>query len=356
VVAAPNRRERAWAAVDERLGLSALAYPVPSHANGIGYILGGTTFFGFLILAATGIWLAQYYHASAEAARQSVLYIDRVAPVGDVVRGIHFWTANIVMATVLLHLGRVFVTGSYKRPREANWLIGVGLLATTLAMTFTGTVIKWDQEAYEALGHAEEAGNLLGVLGFWFSAEFAATLPLLGRLYVAHIFVLPAIGTMLLIAHFLLVKRHGISALPTKADAAVEGGPPPDPSGSTFTAHILRMAGLGLVILAVATVLALLVPPLLGPQPVPGEEVTKPPWIFLPIYPLEDWFGLSAIIWAPIVLFVGLALVPFIDRNPYRSPRRRRVFIGIGLVAVVVVVALGMYAALSAPQQHLMGG
>lgn len=113
-----GRWRRAWSAIDERLGLSGLAYPVPAHANGIGYILGGITFFGFLILAGTGVWLAQFYHPTPEAARQSVLYIMNVAPLGDVARGVHFWTANLVMATVLLHTGRIFVTGAYKRPRE----------------------------------------------------------------------------------------------------------------------------------------------------------------------------------------------------------------------------------------------
>jgi len=352
----PGFWRRAWGAIDERLGLSGLAYPVPAHANGIGYILGGITFFGFLILAGTGIWLAQFYHATPEAARQSVLYIDRVAPLGDVTRGVHFWTANIVMATVLLHLGRIFVTGSYKRPREVNWLIGVALLATTLAMLFTGTVVKWDQEAYEALGHAEEAGGLLGALGFWFSGDFTATLPLLGRLYIAHIVILPAIGALLLAGHFLLVKHHGISSRSEAADAAVLGGPAPDPAGSTFAAHGLRMVGFGLVVLAVGIALTFIWPPGLGPQPVPGEEVTKPPWIFLPIYPFEDWFGLPALVWVPAILFVALVLVPFVDRTPYRSARRRRLVVAVGAAVAIALVVLGVLAALTTPQAHLTGG
>ena len=348
-----GRWRRAWGALDERVGLSGLAYPVPTHANGIGYILGGITFFGFLILTATGIWLAQFYHPTPATARESVIYIMNVAPLGDIVRGIHFWVSNIVMATVLLHMGRVFVTGSYKRPREANWLIGLGLLGMTLGLIFTGTVLKWDQEGFEAIGHNVEIGNLLGSFGVWFSADFAATLPVVGRLYMAHIVILPAIGTLLLIAHFLLVKRHGISSLPAEADAAVDGGPVPAKGGSTFTAHIVRMAGFGLVMLAVATVLAIVLPAGLGDRPIPGTETTKPPWMFLEFYPFEDWFGLAALLWVPAILFGVLALVPFLDRSPYRSPGRRRVFMVIGAFVAFAAVALVIYALVTVPQAHI---
>jgi ubiquinol-cytochrome c reductase cytochrome b subunit len=306
-----------------------------------------------VILAATGIWLAQFYHATPATARESVVYIMNVAPLGDLVRGIHFWVSNIVMATVLLHMGRVFVTGSYKRPREANWLIGLGLLAVTLGLIFTGTVLKWDQEGFEALGHNVEVGNLLGSFGFWFSPEFTTSLPVIGRLYIAHIAILPAIGVLLLIAHFLLVKRHGISALPAQGDAAVDGGSVPAKGGSTFAAHLVRMAGFGLLILAIATVLSLLWPAGLGPRPVPGVEETKPPWMFLPFYPFEDWFGLGALVWVPAALFVGLALVPFLDRSPYRSPLRRRVFLAGGLVVAIALVGLVIYAWITVPQAHV---
>ena len=348
-----GRWRRALDAIDERLGLSGLAYPVPAHANGIGYILGGITFFGFLILAATGIWLAQFYHPTPTTARESVVYIMNVAPLGDVVRGIHFWVANLVMATVLLHMGRVFVTGSYKRPREANWLIGLSLLGVTLGLIFTGTVLKWDQEGFEALAHNVEIGDLLGAFGFWFSTDFTTTLPILGRLYMAHIVILPAIGVLLLIGHFLLVKRHGISTLPAQADAAVDGGPLPAKGGSTFTAHLVRMAGFGLLILGAVTIISLIWPAGLGPRPVPGVEETKPPWMFLPFYPFEDWFGLSALLWVPAILFGGLALVPFVDRSPYRSPTRRRVIIAIGAIVAMALAGLILYALVTVPQAHV---
>lgn len=349
----PGRWQTIWEALAERLGLSGLAYPVPAHANRVGYILGGISVVGFLILGVTGIWLAQFYHPTSTTARESIVYVMNVAPLGDLVRGVHFWVANLVMATVLLHLGRVFACGAYKRPREVNWLIGVGLLAITLGLIFTGTVLKWDQEGYEALNHNIEIGNLLGAVGFWFSSEFTPSLPVLGRLYIAHVVILPLIGVLLLIAHFLLVKRHGISALPAAHDAAIDGGPAPQQGGSTFTAHLVRMTGFGLLMLAAAIVLALAWPAGLGPRPVPGVEETKPPWMFLPFYPFEDWFGLSALLWVPVILFGALALVPFVDRNGYRSPRRRRVVVAIGAVAAVLLVALVIYAFVTVPQAHV---
>lgn len=349
-----GRWRRVWGVIDERLGLSGLAYPVPAHANGLGYILGGITFFGFLILAATGVWLAQFYSPIPSGARHSIAYIMTTAPLGDVVRGIHFWVANLVMATVLLHMGRVFVTGAYKRPREANWLIGLGLLAVTLGLVFTGTILKWDQEGYEALQHNTEIGELLGGFGFWFTPEFTTTLPIVGRLYMAHVVILPALGTLLLIAHFLLVKRHGVSPLPAVADAAVEGGPAPEKGGSSFAAHIVRMTGFGLLILAGTVVLSLIWPAGLGERPNPAIEVTKPWWMFLSFYPLEDWFGLTALVWAPVILFGGLILVPFVDRSPWRSPARRKWIVTIGAVVAIALIALAIYAWLTPSAAHVL--
>lgn len=196
-------------------------------------------------------------------------------------------------------------------------------------------------------------GNLLGAIGMWFSPEFTTSLPFIGRLYIAHIAILPGIGVLLLIVHFLLVKRHGISSLPAQADVAVDGGPVPRQGGSAFTAHLVRMAGFGLIMLAVATLLSLVWPAALGPRPVPGIEETKPPWMFLPFYPFEDWFGLGALLWVPAVLFGALALLPFVDRSPHRSPARRRLVVAVGLIVAVSLVALVAYAWVTVPQAHV---
>src|SRR3972149_4594343 len=184
----------------ERLGLEGLADNVPQQANRLPHTLGGITLTGFVILFVTGIYLTQFYHPHPTDAHQSVVYIITGAPLGDLVRSIHFWTAQIVTVTVLLHMLRVLFTGAHKRPREINWYAGLGLLAVTLGLVFTGSVLKFDQEGVEALQHNTEAAELIGALGGWFSAEFSRTVPLLTRLFDGHVTILPmGVGLFVLV-------------------------------------------------------------------------------------------------------------------------------------------------------------
>lgn len=111
---APSTQVRSglWRWLDERLGVSALSYPVPDHANSLWYTLGGITFVGFIVLILTGVYLAQFYHPHPAQARESVLYIRDVAPLGNLVRGIHVWLASLMTLTAFLYLLRVFATDS----------------------------------------------------------------------------------------------------------------------------------------------------------------------------------------------------------------------------------------------------
>ena len=180
--AASPRGSRTWRWIDSRLGLGSLAYPIPAHANNVLYTLGGITLFGILVLVGSGVYLTQFYHADPAQARESIAYTITNARLGEYVRGLHFWMANLVVITLLLHVVRVFATGSYRAPREMNWVVGVGLLTVMLSLVFTGTVLKWDQEGWEALQHNEEIGRLLGGAGVWFTAEFTGSTPILERL------------------------------------------------------------------------------------------------------------------------------------------------------------------------------
>lgn len=354
---AVGRSSRIWRALDERLGLAALRYQVPAHANTFWYTLGGITFFGIIVLVITGVWLAQYYNPDPSGARESVVYIHNLAPLGDVVRGIHVWTAYLVVITATLHLIRVFVTASYKIPREVNWLVGLALLGLLLfGGVFTGTILRWDQEAYEAMVHNMEIASLLGAIGGFFSHGFTTSVDMLVRLYVAHVSIVTLLlALLLLIAHFFLVKVHGISPMPAQADAgeAPGGRLPEERQTARYTTHLRLMVGYGLALLGLAGFLGVLLPQPIGPAPDPTIEVTKPPFLFFWLYAFEDWFGVRGILYAAAAFFGLLAVLPFVDRTPFRSLRRRPVVAVLGAMLLIAILALSILTALTPTVQHL---
>jgi quinol-cytochrome oxidoreductase complex cytochrome b subunit len=372
--------DRVVAAVDERLGLDAIRYPVPEHANNLAWSLGGLTAVCLGLLILTGVALAQFYNPVPEVANASVRHIVEDVALGGFTRSMHFWAAQAMYVLAALHLIRVFFHGSYKRPREANWLIGVAMFGLTFLALFTGTVLKWDQEGYEALAHNLEGADLLGGAGFWFSPELAENTPILIRLYTAHIMLIPVLLLALLILHALLVKKHGISphpALPTAVPDTPEqlAAPTTDQTTTTtttttaagpgetfteptqpFTYHLRRLAAFGLVLLAGLAVLAVLFPPAVGPTPVAGIEVTKPMWVYWWMFTLEDWFGLPAILWGAGVLFGLLILTPFVDRNPARYWRARPVAMILGGAVLVAFIVLTVLMLFTTPAEHLAMG
>lgn len=344
---------RAWDVIDERMGISALAYPVPEHANRFSWTLGGITAVSFVVLIGTGIILAQFYAPIPEVANQSTRTIEQDIWAGSLIRGVHFWAAQAMYVTAFLHLVRVFLTGSYKKPREGNWLVGVGMFGLITFAVFTGTVLKWDQEAFEALGHNLEIGNLLGGLGFWFSPEFANEIPILLRLYGAHAVIIPGLILVLVVLHFLLVKRHHMSPHPILPEGTSNEQAAEDEPTQPFTSHIRRLVAFGIALTGILGVLAVLLPAPLGSTPVPGIEVTKPPWMFWWPFTLENWFGLSAIVWGEVVFFLLLAILPFVDRNPNRWWRRRPVAMTIAAVVFVILVVLTILMAITPAEVHL---
>lgn len=347
--------DRVWRELDERLALHALTYPVPEYGNSVPYILGGITLVGFGILFITGIYLTQFYHPEPASAHDSVTYIITQAPFGDFIRSIHFWTANLVIITALLHLIRIYYTASFKRPREFNWLVGVGLLAISMGFIFTGSVIKWDQEGNEALGHFREIGELLGGWGTWFSPEFARSTPLLTRLYSTHIILLPFVFVGLFAIHMFLIKMLKISPKPTENARAGDDYPPSQKMGR-FDEHLRRMIGFGLILFAVVALISYFFPAPLGVPAVAGEEVTKPPWMLLWLYPIENVFGVAGILYGGAFFFTLLALVPLIDRSPWLAPRRRLGMIIAGEALLLILSALVVYALFTVPVTHTVGG
>lgn len=339
--------------IDDRLGIKALEYPVPEHANNLAWSLGGVTAAAFGLLVVTGVLLVQFYDPVPESANQSLR--DMVTDVWGMrfVRSLHYWAAQAMYVTAILHLLRVFSTGSYKKPREGNWLVGVAMLGLVILGLFTGTVLKWDQEGFEALGHNLEIGELLGGVGIWFSPDFADRVPILFRLYSAHVVIIPGLIVVLLTLHGLLVKRHQISPHPSlPTDASGVQAPAEEPT-EPFTHHIRRITAFGLMLTGILGILAVLWPPAIGPAPVEGLEITKPPWNFWWMFALENWIGLSGILYGGGVLFLLLTILPFVDRNPNRLWRKRPVAVTVAGLVLLALAALTILVAFTETEQHL---
>jgi len=230
----------------------------------------------------------------------------------------------------------VFWRRGFRRPREGLWWSGVLLLALLFGLAFTGTVLRTDQEAVEALAHAVAGARVAGPLGAPLQPDFTPASPLVARIYGLHVSVLPLILVSLLALHLWLVRHLGVSA----------GGEGRDP----FRTHLRPLGGFALFIVAAVALLAVVSPASLLAPGVEGFEVTKPFWPFLWIYAAENLFGLAGMLLAPAVLFGFLALVPVADR---RDGRLARLIRTAGVVLFVLMIAAIVYAALAPAQAHL---
>jgi quinol-cytochrome oxidoreductase complex cytochrome b subunit len=217
--------------VDERTSLTgvsrwAMFRKVPKGTNWF-YTLGSSTMFAFVNQAITGVFLAMYYRPSANEAYESTRYLTNEVFLGEFVRGMHRWGSTVMVVLIFLHTGRTFFFGAYKYPRELNWVIGVVLLILTMAMSFTGYLLPFDQRSYWAtiVGvNINGTGPLVGpyLSDFLYGGpEFNATT--LSRFYAIHMLLIPGAMAALIGAHLYLVAKHGTTAPPwLKAEDAKE--------------------------------------------------------------------------------------------------------------------------------------
>jgi cytochrome b6 len=202
--------------LDVRIPLEAfLKKPVPKHAIRWYFCLGGITFALFAIQGVTGILLSLYYRPTPGEAYESILFIMNNVRFGWLIRSIHSWSASLMIAFCVAHMLRVFITGSYKNPRELNWVAGVVLLLLTLAFGFTGYLLPWDQKALWGSTVGSEILGIIPGIGGWLLGLLRGGMEITGltltRFYGIHMLVLPVLAFIFLAVHFIIIRRQGIS-------------------------------------------------------------------------------------------------------------------------------------------------
>jgi len=284
------RGVRAW--LDERLAFSdvidALRHKtVPHHRYSVWYYFGGMTLFLFGIQVGTGALLLLYYRPSAAEAYESVQFIVTRVPFGWLVRSIHAWSANLMVACAVAHLFSVLFLHAYRRPRELTWFSGVLLLLLTLAFGFTGYLLPWNEVSFFATRVGTDIAAAVplmgrGIVRFMRGGD-EVTGATLTRLFGFHVAVLPAIASGLVALHLLLVQRHGMSVPPSIERQAVHD--PAAVRAMPFIPHfLLRDLFAWTIVLAVLAALSTFYPWELGTKAdpfAPAPAGIRPEWYFL---------------------------------------------------------------------------
>jgi ubiquinol-cytochrome c reductase cytochrome b subunit len=352
------KRLTAW--LDDRTGLvtwthDALTHPVPPR-TGWWYVFGSATLIAFILQVVTGIALATAYVPSTGDAYDSLRFISERALMGRFLRGLHFFGASAMVLLIGIHVSRTYLMAAYKFPRELNWLTGAVLLLLTLALAFTGQLLRWDQTAvWSVIVAAAQAGRV-PVVGVEIARFILAGDTLggatLSRFFAFHVFFIPALVFLLIGLHLLLVLRHGISE-------RTRAGEPVDPA--TYRARyqeLLHREGVpfwpdaawrdvvfGASMVATVALLALVVgPPELGPPPDPSilEAYPRPDWYFLWYFALLALIPSNletlVIVLGPLIFGAILLVVPIFNRGE-RSVRRRPLA-GLLVVLIWAVIAI----------------
>ena len=183
-----------------------------------GIVFGSATLAVFLVQVVTGVALTSSYVPSSGQAYDSLAYITNNAPLGNMLRGMHYFGASAMVVLIGIHIIRLYRMAAYKFPREVNWLSGVALLVFTLAMAFTGQLLRWDQNAiWSVVVEAEQAGRA-PLIGNWLAQLLLAGQTIgaatLSRFFALHVFIFPALIFGTISFHLYLVIRNGISEPP----------------------------------------------------------------------------------------------------------------------------------------------
>jgi ubiquinol-cytochrome c reductase cytochrome b subunit len=348
----------------DRLALGEVWKHVVKHAvprdtttlrHGWFYALGIVTLAAFVLQIVTGTALLTRYIPSTESAYLSVQVLTEEGSAGRIVRAMHWWGASAMIAFMTLHLVRVFLMGSYKFPREINWITGVLLFVLVLAMGFTGQLLRWDQDGLWGVVVASQYAGRVPLVGDFLRRMILAGDTVgghtLSRFFALHVLVMPLMILALVGVHLALVLYHGISERP-------RAGQPVDPT--TYRERYQRLlerdgrpywpdaAWQELVAAAVVVAGILALSVFAGPR----ELGTPPDPAGIPSHPRPDWFLMwyyallavkprgfedAVMVYLPIVAFLALVLLPLVRSRGERAPSRRP-----AAVALTVALALAL--------------
>jgi cytochrome b6 len=338
--------------LDERLSISALSEiarkkEVPVHRYSIWYYFGGMTLFLFVVQVATGILLLLYYRPSAENAFESVQFIVTEVQFGWLIRSIHSWSANLMIATLFIHLFSVFFLRAYRRPREMTWVSGVVLLFIAICFGFSGYLLPWNKLAFFATKVGTEIAGVIPIVGHpmlrFLRGGDDVTGATLTRFFGFHVAVLPATATVFLAVHVLLVQLHGMSVPPSLKNEKVRK--------MKFIPNFLLRDLIGWILaIGVLAALAALFPWELGEKADPFSPAPagiKPEWCFLFMFQTLKYLPAKILgmdgevlgIMAFNVVALLLFFVPFLDRGP-ENRRRTLIFNIIGVLALLYILVM----------------
>jgi cytochrome b6 len=340
----------AW--LDKRLALSSIALiaakkEVPVHRHTIWYYFGGMTLFLFCVQVVTGILLLLYYRPSAENAFESVQFIITEVQFGWLIRSIHSWSANLMIATLFIHMFSVFFLRAYYPPREITWVSGAALLIIVVCFGFSGYLLPWNKLAFFATKVGTEIAGVVPIVGRpilrFLRGGDDVTGATLTRFFGFHVAVLPATATVFIAIHVLLVQMHGMSVPPQLAGQPLKK--------MKFVPNFLLRDLIGWILaIGVLAALAAMFPWELGEKAdafAPAPAGIKPEWYFLFMFQTlkllparilgfdGEVLGIMAFNFVALILF----LVPFIDRS-YENRRRRLIFNLLGVTALLYMVVM----------------
>lgn len=324
---------------------------VPRHKYSFWYIFGGLALFFFMIQVLTGVLLLFYYSPTPTTAYESIQFIIAQVPFGWLIRSLHSWSSNLLIAIVFVHLFSVFFLRAYRKPREILWFTGVILLFLMLGFGFTGYLLPWDTTAYFATKIGTEIPRTIPVIGelvvrILRGGEYIAE-ECLKRLFALHVVVLPLITMTFTLVHLILNQVHG-SSIPIGTVTRQPGIP-------FYPNYVYRDMMSWLAGLAILVALALILPVQLGPKADPYASAPlgiKPEWYFLILFETLRFvpaqvFGVSGELLVNLgVMAAGAAVffVPLLDKqSAMQRPSPVFTVVGIAALAYMVLTILLAY-------------